>query len=106
MAAQRTHRGCIGNLLLSGASRPDSVLCRPPLDWACSTQREHDVADRSSDNDAKDRDGNAPTEGERRGGDRVRDDQQSGHGSMSALSKLRMIERKRAPLRAVRDSEG
>ena len=43
--------------------------------------------------------------GERRGSERVRDDQQSGQGSMSALSKLRMIERKRAPLRAVRESD-
>jgi hypothetical protein len=40
---------------------------------------------------------------ERRASHRVRDDQQSGHGSMSALSKLRMLERKRAPLRALRD---
>jgi hypothetical protein len=40
---------------------------------------------------------------ERRGSNRVSDDQQSGQGSASALSKLRMIERKRAPLRALRD---
>ena len=40
---------------------------------------------------------------ERRATHRVSDDQQSGQGSMSALSKLRMIERKRAPLRALRD---
>jgi hypothetical protein len=44
-----------------------------------------------------------PGTGERRASHRVRDDQQSGHGSMSALSKLRMLERKRAPLRALRD---
>jgi hypothetical protein len=41
--------------------------------------------------------------GERRASHRVDDDQKSGQGSMSALSKLRMIERKRAPLRALRD---
>lgn len=40
---------------------------------------------------------------ERRASHRVSDDQKSGQGSMSALSKLRMIERKRAPLRALRD---
>jgi hypothetical protein len=40
---------------------------------------------------------------DRRSSHRVRDDQQSGHGSMSALSKLKMLERKRAPLRALRD---
>jgi len=40
---------------------------------------------------------------ERRAKHRVSDDQDSGHGSMSALSKLRMLERKRAPLRALRD---
>ena len=40
---------------------------------------------------------------ERRAKHRVRDDQDSGHGSMSALSKLRMQERKRAPLRALRE---
>jgi hypothetical protein len=40
---------------------------------------------------------------ERRASHRVRDDQDSGHGSMSALSKLKMQERKRAPLRALRD---
>jgi hypothetical protein len=40
---------------------------------------------------------------ERRASHRVSDDQQSGQGSASALSKLRMLERKRAPLRALRD---
>lgn len=40
---------------------------------------------------------------ERRGVDRVSDDQQSGEGSASALSKMKMIERKRAPLRRIRD---
>lgn len=45
------------------------------------------------------------TRRERRATTRVRDDQKSGQGSMSALSKLKMIERKRAPLRAVRDQD-
>lgn len=40
---------------------------------------------------------------ERRSGDRVSDDQKSGQGSASALSKLRMLERKRAPIRNLRD---
>lgn len=40
---------------------------------------------------------------DRRASHRVRDDQDSGQGSMSALSRLRMLERKRAPLRALRD---
>lgn len=42
---------------------------------------------------------------ERRASHRVRDDQKSGQGSASALSKLRMLERKRAPLRALRDDD-
>jgi hypothetical protein len=42
---------------------------------------------------------------ERRARERVRDDQKSGQGSASALSKLKMMERKQAPLRAVRDSD-
>lgn len=42
---------------------------------------------------------------ERRARHRVRDDQQSGQGAASALSKLKMIERKRAPLRALREAE-
>lgn len=40
---------------------------------------------------------------DRRATHRVGDDQKSGQGSMSALSKLRMIERKRAPIRNLRD---
>jgi hypothetical protein len=40
---------------------------------------------------------------ERRASYRVSDDQQSGQGSLSALSKLRMLERKRAALRAIHD---
>ena len=40
---------------------------------------------------------------DRRSRDRVSDDQQSGQGSASALSKLRMLERKRAPIRNLRD---
>jgi hypothetical protein len=33
----------------------------------------------------------------------VRDEQQSGHGSLTALSKLKMLERKRAAIRPARD---
>jgi hypothetical protein len=40
---------------------------------------------------------------ERRASHRVDDDQQSGQGSLSALSKLRMLERKRAALRPIHD---
>ncbi|MGZ5195159.1 MAG: hypothetical protein ACXWJM_08330 [Ramlibacter sp.] len=36
---------------------------------------------------------------ERRAGHRVADDQKSGQGSLSALSKLQMVERKRAEMR-------
>jgi hypothetical protein len=39
-----------------------------------------------------------PTPGERRSRDRVADDQKSGQGAMSALSRLQMIERRRAAL--------
>jgi len=42
---------------------------------------------------------------ERRGTHRVADDQKSGQGSASALSKLKMIERKRAQLRISRDDD-
>jgi hypothetical protein len=40
---------------------------------------------------------------ERRASHRVGDDQKSGQGSASALSKLKMIERKRAQLRISRE---
>jgi hypothetical protein len=40
---------------------------------------------------------------ERRSSSRVRDEQQSGHGSLTALSKLKMLERKRAAIRPARD---
>jgi hypothetical protein len=40
---------------------------------------------------------------ERRSSYRVRDEQQSGHGSQSALSKMKMLERKRAAIRPGRD---
>ena len=42
--------------------------------------------------------GEAPAGSERRGRHRVADDQQSGVGSQSALSKLMMLERKRKAL--------
>ena len=42
---------------------------------------------------------------ERRASNRVRDDQKSGQGSQSALSKLKMIERQRAQLRISRDED-
>ena len=58
-----------------------------------------------SDKQAKEEEGAARAQGERRARDRVRDDQKSGQGSATALSKLKMIERKRAPLRAVRESD-
>ncbi len=40
---------------------------------------------------------------DRRGSHRVGDDQKSGQGSASALSKLRMLERKGAAIRNLRD---
>ena len=40
---------------------------------------------------------------ERRSSTRVSDEQQSGHGSLTALSKMKMLERKRAALRPARD---
>lgn len=40
---------------------------------------------------------------ERRSSTRVGDEQQSGHGSLTALSKMKMLERKRAALRPARD---
>ena len=44
-----------------------------------------------------------PPARERRASYRVRDEQQSGQGSLSALSKLKMLERKRAALRPGHD---
>lgn len=41
--------------------------------------------------------------GERRARHRVDDDQKSGEGSLTALSKLKMIERKLAAIRAMRN---
>ena len=40
---------------------------------------------------------------ERRSSNRVRDEQQSGHGSLTALSKMKMLERKRAAIRPAHD---
>jgi hypothetical protein len=40
---------------------------------------------------------------ERRASHRVRDDQQSGQGSLTALSKMKMLERKRAAIEPARD---
>ena len=42
---------------------------------------------------------------ERRSASRVADDQGSGHGAMSALSKLKMLERQRRLVRSPRDGE-
>jgi len=47
--------------------------------------------------------GDSPLGSERRGRHRVADDQQSGTGSQSALSKLMMLERKRAALLPTKD---
>jgi hypothetical protein len=47
--------------------------------------------------------GDAPLGSERRGRHRVADDQQSGAGSQSALSKLMMMERKRAAMLPTKD---
>ena len=47
--------------------------------------------------------GDRPLGSERRGRHRVADDQQSGAGSQSALSKLMMLERKRAALLPAKD---
>jgi hypothetical protein len=44
-----------------------------------------------------------PPARERRASHRVRDDQQSGQGSLSALSKLKMLERKRAAIEPARE---
>jgi hypothetical protein len=44
-----------------------------------------------------------PPARERRSSNRVRDEQQSGHGSLTALSKMQMLERKRAAIRPARD---
>ena len=63
------------------------------------------MTEKSDGKPARDGEDNARAAGERRASYRVRDDQKSGQGSMSALSKLKMIERKRAPLRAVRESD-
>jgi hypothetical protein len=66
------------------------------------------VAEKPSDNKASPdpRDSaRAQDARERRGSHRVGDDQKSGQGSLSALSKMKMIERKRAQLRVSRDDD-
>jgi hypothetical protein len=61
--------------------------------------------DKPSDTDAR-AGGRAQSERrERRASHRVRDDQKSGQGSMTALSKLKMLERQRAQLRVSRDDD-
>ena len=65
------------------------------------------MADPSEGKQAESEDGAKASDAprERRARHRVRDDQQSGQGAASALSKMKMIERKRAPLRSVRGDE-
>jgi hypothetical protein len=55
------------------------------------------------DSPAKQRPRSEDAARERRSSYRVRDEQQSGHGSLSALSKMKMLERKRAAIRPGRD---
>jgi hypothetical protein len=52
------------------------------------------------------RDEHAPVAGERRSQHRVADDQKSGQGSQSALSKLKMIERRREIMKPRHDEPG
>jgi hypothetical protein len=82
------------------------VLAGAALDFSFAvTDEKTNVAEQTDGKQAREEDGGARAQGERRARNRVRDDQQSGQGSASALSKLKMIERKRAPLRAVRESD-
>jgi hypothetical protein len=82
------------------------VLCDATLDCKIAVPHKRiKVAEQSDGKQAREEDGAARAQGERRARHRVRDDQQSGQGSATALSKLKMIERKRAPLRAVRESD-
>jgi hypothetical protein len=59
--------------------------------------------DRRLDGPAKRLRADEPPARERRSSSRVRDEQQSGHGSLTALSKMKMQERKRAAIRPARD---
>lgn len=59
--------------------------------------------DRRLDGPAKRARADEPPARERRSSYRVRDEQQSGHGSLTALSKMKMLERKRAAIRPARD---
>jgi hypothetical protein len=47
--------------------------------------------------------GNAPQSRERRSKHRVGDDQQTGQGSLTALSKMKMLQRKREAIRPARE---
>jgi hypothetical protein len=51
-------------------------------------------------------DEHAPVAGERRSRHRVADDQKSGQGSQSALSKLKMMERRREIMKPRQDEPG
>jgi hypothetical protein len=62
-------------------------------------------------NDGRDRPDDPPRAseespaGDRRAKHRVRDDQQSGQGSLTALSKMKMMERRRAAMRPIREED-
>jgi hypothetical protein len=66
--------------------QPDAVRDERRLDSPAKRPRSEDIPAR-----------------DRRSSYRVRDEQQSGHGSLTALSKLKMLERKRAAIRPARD---
>ena len=64
------------------------------------------MAQKSNKQGQDDREGaQAQERRERRASHRVRDDQKSGQGSATALSKLKMIERQRAQLHISRDDD-
>lgn len=71
------------------------------------TGRIFEVAKQSDKKTQENREGANAQESrrERRASHRVRDDQKSGQGSATALSKLKMIERQRAQLRISRDDD-
>ncbi len=59
--------------------------------------------ERSAELDAREPRAGDVARGERRSRHRVDDDQKSGQGSLSALSKMKMLERKREAIKPARD---
>jgi hypothetical protein len=88
----------------NGVPALDCVIATPDLRGRELTKHSSRATDAAlDDRPAKRARPDDPPASERRSSYRVRDEQQSGHGSLTALSKMKMLERKRAAIRPARD---